>query len=358
MFPVSFHYAWLPGQPISKSGEAQLFAMLEGIVLDGSLRAAVQKAGLSYRYAWGLIGRWEKLFGEKLVVMTRGRGTTLTPFGEKLLWAQKRVQARLAPQFDALASEIERELAQVLDSRGTRLTLAASHDLALGSLRDWLGKHSGPRLDIQFQGSEAALAELAAGRVDLAGFHHQGDLSPYLAALKGRRITLIRFVTRTQGLIVAAGNPLNLHTLTDVAKRKARFINRQAGSGTRLAVDQMLTIANIRAAQIRGYEQEEFTHLAVAATVASGHADVGFGIEAAAHQFGLGFVPLLTEQYDFACQTTALESEPVQKLISALEKSALKNVLRRLPGYGMDALGQVFAVTPPAGNRSAKGKSK
>lgn len=349
MFHVSFHCAWLPGQTASKSGEAQLFAMLEGIIQDGSLRAAVQKAGLSYRYAWGLIGRWEKLFGQRLVVMERGRGTRLTSFGEKLLWAQKRVEARLAPQFDALSSEIERELAHVLDAGELRVALSASHDLALGTLRDYLAKHGGPRLDIQFHGSETCLARLAGGDAELAGFHHQGDLSRYAGLLKGRRIALIRFVTRAQGLIVAKRNPKQLGSFTDIARAKARFINRQRGSGTRTAIDQLLEQAGIAPQRIAGYEQEEFTHLAVAATVASGHADAGFGIQAAAHQFGLDFIPLLTEQYDLACDAASLPGEKMQRMVEALKKPGLRNAIRRMPGYGIEALGDVMElILPPA----------
>jgi putative molybdopterin biosynthesis protein len=357
MFHVSFHYAWLPGQVPAKSGEAQLFAMLEGINREGSLRAAVVKAGLSYRYAWGLIGRWEKLFGQKLVVMERGRGTRLTPLGEKLLWAQQRVAARLAPQFESLSSEIERELAQALDAGELRIALSASHDLALGTLRDYLAKHEGPRLDIQFHGSEACLERLVSGDAELAGFHHQGDLSPFAEVLKGRRLAVIRFVARTQGLIVAKDNPRRLGSLADVARSKSRFINRQRGSGTRIAIDRLLTDSNVAQQRIVGYEQEEFTHLAVAATVASGHADAGFGIHAAAHQFGLDFVPLMTEQYDLACEASLLPSEKMQRLIEGLRKPALRNAIRRLPGYGIESLGDVMELQTPSPQKRRKEKS-
>jgi putative molybdopterin biosynthesis protein len=357
MFQVSFHYAWLPGQTPPKSGEAQLFAMLEGIIRDGSLRAAVQKAGLSYRYAWGLIGRWEKRFGQKLVMMERGRGTRLTPLGEKLLWAQRRVEARLAPQLEGLASEIERELAQALDAGELRIALSASHDLALGTLRDHLAKHGGPRLDIQFHGSEVCLARLAAGEAELAGFHHQGDLAPYGNVLKGRKLTLIRFVARTQGLILAKGNPRRLETFSDIARNKARFINRQRGSGTRAAIDRLLSQSNIAANRIVGYEQEEFTHLAVAATVASGHADAGFGIQAAAHQFGLDFVPLLTEQYDLACEASALQGEKMQRVVEVLKKPPLRNAIRRMPGYGIEMLGEVLELQVPGATKRRKTKA-
>ena len=350
MFEVSFHYSWLPGQPVSKSGEAQLFAMLEGVHEDGSLRAAVNRAGLSYRYAWGLIGRWEKLFGQQLVIMERGRGTRLTPLGEKLLWAQKRVQARLTPQLQSLSAELERELAQVLDVDGHRLTMAASHDLALTSFKDSLAKAGGPRIDIRFAGSEPSLAALVAGEVELAGFHVSSSMPDEVRSCRerlGKKHTLIRFVRRSQGLMVAAGNPLGIGKLADIAKIKARFINRQRGAGTRHALDQLLAQEGIKPSRINGYDHEEYTHLAVAATIASGQADAGLGIAAAAHQFGLDFIPLFDEDYYFACRTELLDTAGARALLGQLGKSGWRQQLRKLSGYVAQGMGEV--VTPAEG---------
>lgn len=351
MFEVSFHYSWLPGQPTSKSGEAQLFAMLEGVHEAGSLRAAVSRAGLSYRYAWGLIGRWEKLFGQKLVVMERGRGTRLTPLGEKLLWAQKRVQARLTPQLQSLSAELERELAQVLDADGQRITMAASHDLALTAFKESLAKSGGPRLDIRFAGSEPSLAALVAGEVELAGFHVSPSMPDEVHACRerlGRKHMLIRFVRRCQGLFVASGNPLGIRKLADVArpggsKKVVRFINRQRGSGTRLALDQLLARDGIKPSRIHGYDHEEYTHLAVAATIASGQADAGLGIASAAHQFGLDFIPLFDEDYYFACRAEQMESAAIRAALAHLGRLGWRNQLRKLEGYAPDSMGEVLS---------------
>lgn len=346
MFEVSFHYSWLPGQPVSKSGEAQLFAMLEGVHEEGSLRAAVNRAGLSYRYAWGLIGRWEKLFGQQLVIMERGRGTRLTPLGEKLLWAQKRVQARLTPQLQSLSAELERELAQVLNADGHRLTMAASHDLALTAFKESLAKAGGPRLDIRFAGSEPSLAALVAGEVELAGFHVSSSMPDEVRACRerlGKKHMLIRFVRRSQGLIVAAGNPLHIRKLADIAKNKARFINRQRGAGTRQALDQLLAQQSIKPSRINGYDHEEYTHLAVAATIASGQADAGLGIEAAAHQFGLEFIPLFEEDYFFACRADQVESAVMRALLTHLGKTGWRHPLRKLTGYSTKDMGTVVS---------------
>ena len=344
MFEVSFNYSWLPGQPVNKSGEAQLFAMLEGIHKDGSLRAAVNRAGLSYRYAWGLIGRWEALFGQKLVIMQRGRGTHLTPLGEKLLWAQQRVQARLAPQIQSLSAELERELAGVLDVDAMRITMSASHDLALAGLRDFLLKQKGPRLDIRFQGSADSLRAFGAKQTEMAGFHIspllEADLDQFRQWLKPRTSVLIRFATRSQGLMVAPGNPKRINALADLAHTRARFVNRQPGSGTRMALDHLLTQADIDTRHINGYDQEEYTHLAVAATVASGHAEAGLGIEAAARHFNLDFVPLFSEDYYFACRREFLDNPKAVDLLELMRKTSLRNALRKLPGYDLAGIGE------------------
>lgn len=357
MFNVKFHCSWLSGHQATQSGEAQLFSLLEGIHRDGSLRAAAQRVGLSYRYAWGMIGRWAEHFGQPLVVMEQGRGAHLTPLGSKLLWAQQRVQARLAPQIESLSAELERELASAVEPDNARLSIAASHDLALAAVRDHLARHGGPRLDIRFQGSSDCLAALASQQVELAGFHIEkgrGDadpalnplnpLIPYRRWLKPKTMALIRFVTRRQGLIVARGNPKKIRSLADVVRTRAVFINRQAGSGTRLAFDRMLQEAKIASHRIQGYEHEEFTHLAVAATIASGHAQAGIGIEAAAHQYRLDFIPLFEEEYFLACHKGLLDTAKMHQLMACLAKPALRNAIGKLPGYGVDALGEVGEI--------------
>ncbi|MBI3715307.1 MAG: helix-turn-helix transcriptional regulator [Betaproteobacteria bacterium] len=353
MFHVKFHYSWLPGQQQSKSGEMQLFGLLAGIHREGSLRAACQQVGLSYRYAWGLLGRWSEHFGQPLVMMEQGRGAYLTPLGKKLLWAQQRVQARLAPQIEALSAELERELASAIEPDTARLDIVASHDLALTAVRDHLARNGGPRLDVRFQGSAACLAALAAGQAEIAGFHvdpGHAEAEAFQRFLNPKSMSLVRFVTRRQGLILAAGNPKKVRGVKDLVRTE--FINRQAGSGTRLAFDRLLSRANVGAGKIAGYQNEEFTHLAVAATIASGHAEAGMGIEAAARQYGLDFLPLFEETYFLACRTVLLESDKMQKFLAQLGKPAMRQALAKIPGYGVDALGTLVGIEsafkPPA----------
>lgn len=114
--------------------------------------------------------------------------------------------------------------------------------------------------------------------------------------LRPRTQVLVHFVRRTQGFIVARGNPLNIRSIPDIIRTKARFVNRQGGSGTQIALDVMLERDSIDKRRISGYNNEEYTH-AIASAVASGVADVGLGIETIARKLNLGFVPHLAEDY-------------------------------------------------------------
>ena len=123
-----------------------------------------------------------------------------------------------------------------------------------------------------------------------------------------------------------------------------RIVNRQRGSGSRIEFDELLQGAGVDAGAIQGYETEEFTHLAVAATVASGGADAGYGIRAAAAQYGLHYIPLLTERYYLAGKRTALRAGPGAELLAVLRGPDFRELLAGLPGYGDAITGRVFEL--------------
>src|ERR1700748_2546581 len=127
------------------------------------------------------------------------------------------------------------------------------------------------------------------------------------------------------GLMVKRGNPLGITSLQDVVDRKARFVNRDHDSGTRLLFDQLLALHGIDESRINGAQQIEFTHAAVAAYVASGMADVSFGVEAAARQFGLDFIRLLTEDYVFVCRQAFLGTEPMRGVLDIMKGREFRN---------------------------------
>ena len=199
-------------------------------------------------------------------------------------------------------------------------------------------------------GSLVALREFDEGRAQIAGFHvpvgaHASwDRSPFLRSLRARRDRLIRFVDREQGLILARGNPAHVRTLRDVAERNLRFINRQRGSGTRLLIDRMLADERIESSTLEGFGNEEFTHPAVAATVASGGADAGFGLRAAAAEYGLAFVPLVRERYFLAIRAKDAAKPPFVRLIEVLKSAAFARRVRLLPGYHPAAAGSLTGI--------------
>ena len=328
-----------------------LFALLAAIRDSGSIRQAATSLSLSYRHVWGELKNWESTLGHPLILWEKGRRARLTPFGDKLLWAEERARARIRPQIENLAAELESAFAVVFDDSAHVLTLAASHDLLLPRLRDSLAAE-GVHLDLRHHGSLDALEELAAGRALLAGFHVSDDhpagsltARTFKRLLTPGRHKLIGFARRSQGLMVARGNPLGIVSLADLAKPKVRFINRQPGSGTRVEFDQLLSVAHIPAKDICGYEIEETTHLAVAAAVAAGAADAGFGIEAAAIEYGLSFVPVSQEHYYLVCLKETLDHPAVQRLTAILQSPQWLAVVQGLAGYAAADPGKIVSLT-------------
>lgn len=337
--------------------DARAIELLAAIDREGSLKSAAAEVGLSYRHAWELLGRLEASLGQRMVVMERGRGARLTDGGKRLAYDTRALESRLRGPVQRAGRQLARALANERSNRGGALCVCASHDFALDRLAETLPGHGGPLLGLRVQGSLDALSALARKSCDIAGFHIpalSGNallLEPFWPWLRRRSLRLLHFVDRRQGLIVAKGNPLAIGSLADLSRRKARFVNRQPGSGTRLMLDALLTADRIRPAQITGYRREEFTHAAVAATIAAGAADAGFGIEAAAAQYGLTFVPLASERYFLATGDTGLRRPEAQALLAALGSRWFLAIVRALPGYSANPRPQWLSVTEALGPR-------
>jgi len=344
---LTLQYEWQPRPGKGAVLDATLFEVLYGIHETGSIAAAARQTQLSYRHVWGLMGTWEKRLGKPLVTLQRGRGASLTEFGKTLLWAQELVQARLTPDLESVRQEIEQALSHAAGHESARLSICASHDIALAWLRDRLAQSQGLKIDVRFQGSLESVRALARGQCELAGFHLAEGLDrsvarEFKALLPARRYRLIGLATRTQGLMLARGNPKGIHSLADLLQAGVRFINRQPGSGSRIELDQLLSGAGIDAKGIEGYQNEEFTHLAVAATVAGGRADVGYGIKAAAAEYGLDYLPLLAERYYLACRRDLLRQAPLKDFLALLTSDEFRRLLGQLPGYGSAITGLVY----------------
>ncbi len=339
MHKVELSYLLTPQRGKDALIRNPLMDLLHAVREQGSIAGASRTLNLSYRHVWGALKDWEQTLGRSLIVWDKGQHARLTEFGEKLLWAERQAQARLAPQIEALRGDIERAFATAFDDNAHVLTLYASHDAALTALREQTRAH-GLHLDIRFMGSVDAIAALNAGRCMMAGFHtldQPGSKSvaaqTYRSLLKPGLHKLIGFAHRTQGLIVARNNPLGIASLADLKRPGVRYVNRAQGTGTRVLLDELLTRADMHPSEIQGYPSQEPSHTAIAQAVASNAADAGLGIEAAAHEKGLGFVPLVQERYHLVCRKSELPTPQVQALLKELQSREWRTTLGKLPGY-------------------------
>ena len=314
-------------------------ALLQSVDQHGSISAAARELGLSYRHVWGELKRWETSLGQTLIVWEKGQSARLTEFGTKLMWAERQTQARLAAQIQALRTDLERTFAIAFDPRAHVLTCYASHDAALSHLQG-VAASQGLHLDVRFCGSVDAIRALNEGRCLIAGFHtplHPAADSlsalTFRPLLKPGQHKLIGFAQRSQGLMVPSGNPLALDSLQSVSQRRARLALRDKGSGTRLLFDALAQQAKLGLSDFVLTNQEEPSHLACAAAVAAGTADVALGIAAAANSQGLDFVPLQQERYDLVCLKSALDSPAVVALRELLQSPTWQQSLGELPGY-------------------------
>jgi molybdate transport repressor ModE-like protein len=335
-----------------------LLRLLSALYDARNLTKACRSVGLSYRHAWGLVQSGSQIFGVPLVHFTRGQGARLTVLGEKLVWADRRVNARLSTILETLSAEIGADIERARADARPLLRIHASHGYAVAALRDFLTAR-GIAVELQFRGGVDGLMSLRQSTCELAGFHvplgelESAALAHYAQFLRPRAHELINVTTRRQGLIVAKGNPRGVRSLADVLRPDVKFANRQRGSGTRMLLELMLARENLNPADIHGYDIVEFTHDAVAAYIASGMADTGLGVEAAAHKFNLDFIPLLSERYFLACARELLASELMREVIRILRSPEYRAFVGNHHGHDSAASGSIvsieeaFAELPP-----------
>ncbi len=268
--------------------------------------------------------------------LSRADGIVVIPSGSQGLAADTDVEVRL---YRTMA-EIERTV-----------LIIGSHDLTL----DLLGQHlasAGHRLSSASVGSLAGLIALGRGEAHLAGSHlldpetGEYNLAYIRKHLPGRPIVLLGFANRQQGLMVQPGNPKQITDLQDLARPDVEFVNRQRGAGTRVLLDYQLEQQGLDRAAIHGYANELYTHLAVGASIASGQADVGMGIQAAATTLGLDFLPLHQERYDLVIPLEHYRSPKLGPLLEVIRSTGFQQEVLRLPGYGVDQMGKVLAELP------------
>jgi putative molybdopterin biosynthesis protein len=264
--------------------------------------------------------------------LVRADGITVLPRGTQGLPAGSEVMVNLYRHPD----EIEKTIFAI-----------GSHDITIDILAQFLSVKN-RRLTSANVGSMGGLVALSRGECHLAGSHlldpESGEYNiKYVNQILANLPTkIIALVGRQQGLMVAKGNPKGIFSLEDLTRPDVSYINRQSGAGTRVLLDYHLRLLSISSVSIRGYQNEEYTHLAVAAAVASGRADCGLGIEAAAQALELDFIPLYQERYDLVIPQSYYESQLLEPLFDILKDRDFQNTVASLAGYNITQMGKVI----------------
>ena len=344
----------IPGYPVSAALTCELFVkplMERKLGIPSTTRATVE-ARIT-RKTLSPIGEDEFLrvrlgrVGEKLVAapVERGAGVIMS-----MVRADGIVKIpRFSEGLDA-GEEVAVELMRPIESIEQTVVAIGSHDMTLDLLASHI-RRARPQMTLASSnvGSMGGLMAVARGEAHMAGSHlldessGEYNISFIRRFLKGRGVVVVNLVHRIQGLIIPKGNPDNISALEDLIRGDVTFINRQRGSGTRLLLDYRLREMGIEHDSIRGYDREEYTHLAVAASVAGGRSSVGLGILSAANAMGLDFIPLLSEQYDLVIPTEHFESESVQFLLSVIRGEDFRSEVDALGGYDTSEMGQIVA---------------
>jgi putative molybdopterin biosynthesis protein len=264
--------------------------------------------------------------------LVRADGITILPRGTQGLPAGSEVNVSLYRHPD----EIDKTIFAI-----------GSHDITIDILAQFLAIKN-RRLISANVGSMGGLVALSRGECHLAGSHlldpenGEYNIKDVKQMLPNVPTKIIAFVERTQGIMIAKGNPKHIKSLEDLIREDIAYLNRQSGAGTRVLLDYQLRLLNISPDSIKGYHNEEYTHLAVAASIASGRADCGLGIEAAAQALDLDFIPLFQERYDLVIPQIYYESQLLEPLFEVLMDREFHNNVLTLPGYKVEQMGKVI----------------
>jgi putative molybdopterin biosynthesis protein len=265
--------------------------------------------------------------------LVRADGIAILPRGSQGLSAGSPVQVRLYRSL----SEIEYTIFAI-----------GSHDITLDLLAQFLAERD-RRLASANVGSQGGLVALRRGEAHLAGSHlldpasGEYNLTFIPQYLPDVPVVIMALVERAQGLMVPSGNPKGLKGLQDLARSDITIVNRQRGAGTRVLLDHELNLLGIAPEHVKGYNQEEYTHLAVAAAISSGRADTGLGIAAAARALDLDFVSLYQERYDLIIPSDVFSSSLLAPLFEILNDLRFRQAVSAMPGYEISVMGKVIA---------------
>jgi len=349
----------IPGYPVSAAVTCDLLVRpliyrLQGLIPPERprMRAVMTRKVLSPlgldEYLRVKVGR----VGDRVVAtpLSRGAGVIMS-----LVRADGIVRIPRFSEGVHAGTEVEVELLRPPEEIERTIVAIGSHDLTLDLLASHL-RRCRPELAFSSAnvGSLGGLLALQRWEAHLAGSHlldvvsGEYNLADVRQVLPDREVVLVNLVYRQQGLLVAQGNPKGIRGLEDLLREDVTFVNRQREAGTRVLLDYKLKELGLDPSRIRGYHRIEYTHLAVAAAVASGTADAAVGILAAARALDLDFVPLAMERYDLVIPREHYESEAMQALLAVIRSEAFKREVEALGGYDVSQTGVVVAELGPS----------
>ncbi|MGJ5819900.1 substrate-binding domain-containing protein [Paludibaculum fermentans] len=285
----------------------------------------------------------------------KGQAVRICRVGEHLVSIPVQSAPYYLPEADGVIARVGRsagraELAVFApeDPQQKKITLAGC-DPAIGLVSSMVEKLSGVELVSAAASSRLALNWLKEGKIHIAGSHLEdpatGEFNlPYLRLVfPDDDLAVVTFARWEEGFVIAAGNPLGIRSAGDLAGAPVRFVNREQGSGSRGLLDRLLAEAGVPARRVTGYDRVACGHLAAAYAVLAGEADCCLATRSAAQAFGLDFVPLRSERYDFVMRRQTLEMPAVQSLLDVLQRAALRRKLETLAGYDTAQTGSVQA---------------
>lgn len=284
--------------------------------------------------------------GNKLIAtpLSRGAGATMS-----LVRADGILEIPQNEEGIEAGSEIDVKLLKEEDDIKNTIVCIGSHDPIIDILSDLIHVHNKKYfLSSAHVGSMGGIMALRNEETHIAPIHlldmETGEYNKSYVKkyLRDKNIKIIKCVKRIQGLMVLKGNPLNINSIKDIADKKLRFVNRQRGAGTRLLFDYSLKKLNINSKDIIGYEREEFTHLSVAASVASGDVDCGLGVYSAAQMMNLDFIPICNEEYDLAIPEEHLKLDIIKSLLEIMKSRDFLDELDKLGGYDYSGIGNII----------------
>jgi molybdate transport repressor ModE-like protein len=350
MHNIKIQYSWTK-EPTNALEKTHLVTILKSIRECGSINAAAKDIGFSYRHVWGEVKNWELELGKELVTWGKGQPATLTEFGERVLWNELELMAKISPYIDSIQSMCQQSLANAINPKLKTLSVFASYDPSITELQKQISTNKKIQLNLRFGSNVDALMALNDGDCLIAGFRtltrtsRQGPTSESLRNLLNPGIhKVMGFVSRSVGLLVAKNNPIGIHQLSDLTNPKIRISRPPSNSALRTVIKELVSQSNLSLNDLNLTSGIETTDSATAVSVASGKSDVGFGLRCFADAFDLDFVPIAEESYRLVCLKESINSNEIIELRDFLRSSIWADSVKQISDHMVDCSGDTLSL--------------